>query len=44
MSDTISETMRQRRLAATSWFVLAAAATTAAALAVPRFRRNHRGI
>ena len=45
MSDsTSSGTMRHRRLRATSWFVLATAATTAAALAVPRYRRNHRPI
>ena len=45
MSDsTSSDTMRHRRRWATSWFVLAAAATAAAALAVPRYRRSHRGI
>ena len=45
MSDSSSsDTMRHRRHWATSWFVLAAAATAAAALAVPRYRRNHRGI
>jgi hypothetical protein len=41
--STSSDTMRHRRYWTTSWFVLAAAAT-AAALAVPRYRRNHRGI
>lgn len=45
MSDSTSnDTMRHRRLVATSWFVLATAATAAAALAVPRYRRNHSGI
>lgn len=45
MSDLpSSDVMRHRRLATTSWFVLAAAATAAAALAVPRYVRSHRGI
>ena len=45
MSDsTGSDTMRHRRFWTTSGFVLAAAATAVAALAVPRYRRNHRGI
>jgi hypothetical protein len=39
MSDS-TDTIH-RRLWATGWFVLAAAA---AALAVPRYRRNHRTI
>ena len=41
MSDS---TMRHRHFWTTSWFVLAAAATAAAAMAVPRYRRNHRGV
>ena len=44
MSDSSSNTMRHRRFWATSWFVLAAVATAAAALAVPRYRRNHGAI
>ena len=42
--STSNHTMRHRRFWATSWFVVAAAATAAAAMAVPRYRRNHRGI
>ena len=42
MSDSSSDTLRHRRSWATSWFVVAAIATAAAALAVPRYRRNHR--
>lgn len=42
--STSNHTMRHRRFWATSWFVVAAAATAAAAMAVPRYRRNHRGV
>lgn len=45
MSDTTSsDTLRHRRNWATSWFVLAAAATATAALTVPRYVRNHRAL
>lgn len=45
MSDTTSsDTLSHRRNWATSWFVLAAAATAAVALAVPRYVRNHRAV
>ena len=44
MSDSTSHTTDHRRFGAMSWFALVAAATAAAALAIPRYRRNHRGI
>ena len=45
MSDsTSSHFTDHRRFGAKSWIALAAAATAAAALAIPRYRRNHRGI
>ncbi len=42
MSNTTTNT--HRRFRATSWFAIAAAATAATALAVPRYRRNHRSV
>ncbi|MCY4663655.1 MAG: hypothetical protein OXC00_03215 [Acidimicrobiaceae bacterium] len=45
MSDsTPIDTIRHRRNRTTSLFVLAAAATAAAALTVPRYVRSHRGV
>ena len=44
MSDSTSSDTSHRRLWARSWLVLAAAATAATALAVPRYRRSHRGV
>ena len=44
MSDATNNSLRRRRSRATTCVALAAAATAAAALAVPRYRRNHRGI
>ena len=44
MSDSTSHATAHRRFGAMSWFALATAATAAAALAIPRYRRNHRGI
>lgn len=45
MSDsTSSHTTDHRRAGTMGWFALAAAATAAAALAIPRYRRNHRGV
>lgn len=45
MSDsTISHITDHRRFGAKSWLAVAAAATAAAALAIPRYRRSHRGI
>ncbi len=43
MSDSTSHTTAHRRLGAVSWLAMVAAAT-AAAVAIPRYRRNHRGI
>ena len=42
--STSSHTTDHRRFGAMGWFAAAAAATAAAALAIPRYRRNHRGI
>ena len=44
MSDSTSHITDQRRFGAMGWFALVAAATAAAALAIPRYRRSHRGI
>lgn len=42
MSD--STTTDHRRFGSKGWFAVAAAATAAAMLAIPRYRRSHRGI
>lgn len=42
MSD--STTTDHRRFGAKGWLTVAAAATAAAVLAMPRYRRSHRGI
>ena len=44
MSDFTSHTTGHRRFGAKGWIAMAAAATAAAALAVPRYRRSHRSI
>ena len=45
MSDsTSSHTTGHRHHGARSWLALAAAATAAAVLAVPWYRRSHRGL
>ena len=44
MSDSTSHATGHRRFGAMSWIAVAAAATAAAVLAIPRYRRNHRGI
>jgi uncharacterized protein involved in exopolysaccharide biosynthesis len=40
--STSSHTIDHRRLGAMSWLAVAAAATAAAALAIPKYRRSHR--
>ena len=45
MSDsTSSHATDHRRFGSRGWLAVAAAATAAAVLAIPRYRRNHRGI
>lgn len=45
MSDsTSSYATAHRRFGTKSWLALAAAATAAAALGIPRYRRSHRSI
>lgn len=45
MSDSTSSfTTDHRRFGAKGWLAVAAAATAAAAVAIPRYRRNHRGV
>ena len=45
MSDSPTGNTKGRRLFATmSWLAIVAAATAAAVLAVPRYRRNHRTV
>ena len=44
MSDSTIHATDHRRFGAMSWIAVVAAATAAAVLAIPRYRRNHRGI
>ena len=44
MSDSPSHATDHRRFGAMGWIAVAAAATAAAVLAIPRYRRSHRGI
>ena len=44
MSDTTGHITGHRRFGAKGWIAVAAATTAAAGLAIPRYRRSHRGV